>query len=44
MKEPVPAAGLWGYAEGNPTLVGIVVAIIAGAAVVFLIRKYARRR
>jgi hypothetical protein len=43
MKEPRPAAGWWGYAEGNPTLVGIVVALIVVAAVVFLVRKYWRR-
>jgi hypothetical protein len=43
MKEPGPAAGWWGYAEGSPTLVGIVVAIVVVAAVVFVVRKYWRR-
>jgi len=43
MKEVGPAAGWWGYAEGNPALVGIVVAIVVLAAVIFMIRKYWRR-
>ena len=43
MKESGPAAGWWGYAEGNPTLVGIVVAIVLVAAVIFMVRKYWKR-
>jgi uncharacterized membrane protein len=35
--------GWWGYAEGNPTLVGIVVVIIAVAAIVFVVRRVWRR-
>ena len=38
-----PAAGWWGYAEGNPTLVGIVVALVVLAAVIFMVRKYWKR-
>ena len=43
MKDSGPAAGWWGYAEGNPTLVGIVVAIVVVAAVIFMVRKYWKR-
>jgi hypothetical protein len=43
MKEPGPAARWWGYAEGSPTLVGIVVVIVVVAAVTFLLRKLWRR-
>jgi hypothetical protein len=43
MKEPGPAAAWWGYAEGNPTLVGLVVVTVVIAAVVFVVRKYWRR-
>jgi hypothetical protein len=35
--------GWWGYAEGNPTLVGIVVAVIVLAAVAFIARRLWRR-
>jgi biopolymer transport protein ExbB/TolQ len=34
---------MWGYAEGNKTVVAIVVAIVAVAAVAFLARKLWRR-
>jgi hypothetical protein len=34
---------MWGYAEGNATVVGIVVALIAGAAVVYVVRQLWRR-
>ena len=33
----------WGYAEGNPTLVAIVVAIIVIAAVAYVARRLWRR-
>jgi hypothetical protein len=35
---------MWGYAEGNRTVVAIVVAIVAIAAVAFLAGKLWRRR
>jgi len=34
---------VWGYAEGNKTMVAIVVAAVAVAAVAFLARKLWRR-
>jgi uncharacterized membrane protein len=34
---------MWGYAEGNATLVGVVVVIVAVAAVGFVARKLWRR-
>jgi hypothetical protein len=34
---------MWGYAEGNKTVVAIVVAVVAIAAVAFLARKLWRR-
>jgi len=43
MKDLGPAAGWWGYAEGNATLVGIVVVIVVVAAVIFVVRKFWRR-
>jgi hypothetical protein len=44
MLEYGPAAGWWGYAEGNPTLVGIVVAVVVVAALVFVGRRLWKRR
>jgi len=35
---------MWGYAEGNKTVVAIVVLIIAIAAIAFIARKFWRRR
>ena len=35
--------GWWGYAEGNPTLVGIVVAIIVIAAIAYVARRFWRQ-
>jgi hypothetical protein len=34
---------MWGYAEGNATVVGIVVVIIAVAAVGYVVRRLWRR-
>jgi hypothetical protein len=34
---------MWGYAEGNKTVVAIVVAVVAVAALAFLARKLWRR-
>ena len=34
---------MWGYAEGNPTVVGIVVIIVAVAAVAYVARKLWKR-
>jgi len=34
---------MWGYAEGNATVVGIVVAIIAAAAIGYVVRRLVRR-
>jgi hypothetical protein len=36
-------ASWWGYAEGNATLVGIVVAIVVLAAIAFVTRRWWRR-
>jgi hypothetical protein len=43
---PVSTVALWGYAEGNPTAVGFVVAVIAVAAVAYVARRLwtSRRR
>lgn len=34
---------MWGYAEGNATIVGIIVAIIAAAAIGHVVRRLWRR-
>jgi uncharacterized membrane protein len=34
---------MWGYAQGNATVVGIVVVVIAAAAVVYVARRLWRR-
>jgi hypothetical protein len=34
----------WGYAEANPTLVGVVVVILVVAAVGFVLRRYLEHR
>jgi hypothetical protein len=36
-------AAWWGYAEGDVTLVGIVVVVVAVAAIAFVARKWWRR-
>jgi len=43
MQQPHPAAAWWGYAEVDRTLVGVVVAIVVVAAVLFLVRRFWRR-
>ncbi len=35
---------MWGYAEGNATLVGIVVILICVAAVVYVVRSVMRSK
>jgi hypothetical protein len=34
---------MWGYAQGNATVVGIVVAIIGAAAIGYVVRRLWRR-
>jgi hypothetical protein len=34
---------MWGYAEGNATVVGIVVVVIAAAAIGYVVRRLWRR-
>ena len=34
---------MWGYAEGNATIVGIVVVIIGAAAIGYVVRQLWRR-
>jgi hypothetical protein len=36
-------AGWWGYAEGNPILVGLVVAVVVIAAIAYVARQLRRR-
>ena len=36
-------AAWWGYAEGNETLVGLVVIVVAVAAIAYVTRKWWRR-
>jgi len=43
MNEYGPAAGWWGYAEGNRTVVGVVVIVVAIAAILFVTRRWWRR-
>ena len=43
MQEPSPAAGWWGYAEANREFVGLLVAIIVVAAIVFVVRRFWKR-
>jgi inner membrane protein involved in colicin E2 resistance len=38
------AAGWWGYAEANRSLVGIVVIVVVVAAILFVTRRWWRRR
>jgi hypothetical protein len=34
---------MWGYAEGNATLVGVVVVVVALAAVAYVVKRIVRR-
>jgi hypothetical protein len=34
---------MWGYAQGNATIVGIVVVVIGAAAVIYVARQLWRR-
>jgi hypothetical protein len=43
VNDPRAIAAWWGYAEGNETLVGFVVIVIAVAAIAFVARKWWRR-
>ena len=43
MQQAHPAAGWWGYAEANRTLVGLLVGVIVVAAFAYLIRRFWRR-
>ncbi len=43
MRADTMAMGWWGYAEGNPTVVGVVVVLVILAAVAFLARRLWRR-
>jgi hypothetical protein len=38
-----PVASWWGYAEGNATIIAIVVAIVAVAAIAYVARNWWRR-
>jgi hypothetical protein len=40
----VQVAGLWGYAEADPTLVAVLVAVVLIFAVVYLILRASNRR
>jgi len=35
---------MWGYAEGNKTVVAIVVVIVAVAAIAYVVRRFWSRR
>lgn len=35
---------MWGYAEGNETIIGIVVAVITVAAIAYVVRRIGRGR
>jgi hypothetical protein len=37
------AVAWWGYAEGNPTIVAIVVVLVAVSAVAYVVRRFWKR-
>jgi hypothetical protein len=37
------AAAWWGYAEGNATVLGVVVIVVSVAAVTYVVRRFWRR-
>jgi hypothetical protein len=43
MLDPRPAAGWWGYAEVDRTVVGLLVIVVVGASIVFFVRRFWRR-
>jgi hypothetical protein len=43
MHEPRAAAGWWGYAEANRTIVEVLVVLVVVAAIVFVVRRFWRR-
>ena len=43
MQDPHPAAGWWGYAEVDRTVVGILVFLVVVGAVVFFARRLWKR-
>jgi hypothetical protein len=43
MQDPHPAAGWWGYAEVDRTVVGILVILVVVAGVVFFVRRFWKR-
>jgi len=44
MQQPPPAAGWWGYAEVDRTLLAVLVGLVVVAAIVFMVRRFWRRR
>lgn len=44
MEQPCPAAGWWGYAEVDRTIVLFAVAVIVIAALVFLASRFGGKR
>lgn len=37
-------SGMWSYATGNPTVVGVVVVVVAIAAIAFVVRRVWKRK
>ena len=35
---------MWGYATGNPTVIGVVVVLVVGAAIAYLVQRYLKRK
>jgi hypothetical protein len=40
----LPASGWWGYAEGDRTAIGIVVIVVVLASILYVTRRWWRRR